>query len=158
MREVKYFDNITGEYTTINVSNAVADAMDDFDERESKQQNPINNYEFSVDEFEGEQQYIKENIFIDNSLNPYEALEKKEGLNDVSLREVWLSWLKDALRQLTKQNYLIIKKKFWQNYKQIEIAREFKMSSSTVSYRYKNSIKKLKDYLIKKKELKVKPN
>jgi RNA polymerase sigma factor (sigma-70 family) len=68
--------------------------------------------------------------------------------------EIWLSWLRDALRKLTKQNYLIIKKKFWQNYKQIEIAREFKMSSSMVSYRYKKSIEKLRNYLTEKKELK----
>jgi hypothetical protein len=80
MREIKYFDNITGEYTYIKVNDAVADTIEGLEELEKQQQNQINNYEFSIDEFEGEQQYIKENILVDDSLNPYEALEKKEGV------------------------------------------------------------------------------
>jgi hypothetical protein len=89
MKVVKYFDVINNEWITLEVDNAVAESLKDFYYEEKEQKRQIAKHEFSIDSIEDENDYIKENIFIDPTPNPYDALEEKEGLKELTQKEIW---------------------------------------------------------------------
>ena len=150
MRDIKYYDNISGKYITVKVNNAVADNLKTlyFEEKELKRQVAKN--ETSIDAFKNSEEFL-----IDNTPNPYEALEQKEGLTNKSKKEIRIELLKKALRKLKKEEWFIIKKIFWQNYKKIEISRKYNITPSLITYRYKNTIKKLRSYIVENEKLKI---
>ncbi|MGD9901444.1 MAG: hypothetical protein AB7S44_02775 [Spirochaetales bacterium] len=154
MKVVKYYDSISGEYITIEVNNAVAESLKGFYYEEKEQKRQIAKHEFSVDGIKDENDYIKENIFIDTTPNPYDVLEEKEGLKELTQKEIWLKLLNKALKKLSKEEWFIIRKIFWQNYKKIEISRKYNILPSLISYRYKNAINKLRNYILENEKLK----
>ena len=105
MKVIKYFDAINNEWFTLKVSNDIADEIKGryFEEKEQKRQ--VAKYEVLIDAYQN-----GENVFMDNSPNPYEALEEKEGLKELTQKEVRIELLKKALKKLNKQEWFIIKK------------------------------------------------
>jgi|GEM_PF-4996393 hypothetical protein len=125
MRDIKYYDNISAKYISVKVNNAVAENLKAFyyDEKEQKRQ--IAKNETSIDPFKNSEEFL-----IDNTSNPYEVLEQKEGLTNKANKEIGIELLKKSLKKLKKEEWFIIKKIFWQNYKKIEISRKYNITPS----------------------------
>jgi len=148
MRDIKYYDNISAKYISVKVNNAVAENLKAFyyDEKEQKRQ--IAKNETSIDPFKNSEEFL-----IDNTSNPYEVLEQKEGLTNKANKEIGIELLKKSLKKLKKEEWFIIKKIFWQNYKKIEISRKYNIKPSLITYRYQNATNKLKNYILENEKL-----
>ena len=148
MKVIKYFDAINNEWITLKVNNDIADELKGMHFEEKEQNRQVAKYEVSTDAYQN-----SENVFIDSAPNPYEALEEKEGLKELTQKEVRIMLLKKALKKLNKEERFIIKKIFWQNYKKIEISKKYNILPSLITYRYQKAISKLKKYIVENEKL-----
>jgi RNA polymerase sigma factor (sigma-70 family) len=144
MEKIKYYDAIKGQEIEVEVTEEIEKAILDLDKDERKQRNKALKYEFSLDSVED-----GENLLVDPSDNPLEALIKKETHEEKNRdRANRVKLLRKGLKSLTKNEREVMQLCFWENYTQAELSRKLGLSRAGVKYRYDAAINKLKEFIL----------
>lgn len=144
MEKIKYYDAIKGEEIEVEVTEEVAEAMRECDRNERRIKRNSGKHEVSVDGTPNGQA-----LLIDNSDNPEEILirkEEKEGKYRKRERRKLL--VRKAIKTLTAKEKEVIRKVFWGDYTQAELARELGISRNAVNKRYENALNKIKEFVL----------
>ena len=144
MQIIKYYDEITQKEIELEVTDRVANELNNLHQEQKQKNRQIRKNEFSVDEF-----HDPDNFLIDEGDDPLDAyIHKYENLSMQQRQEKRKKLLNKALKTLTKKERQVISGIYQKQLTQAEISRLLGISRSAVKQRYDSAMCRIKEFII----------